>query len=440
MHHVHEQLTCADKEIAALVSHIQVNPLADTLLKRTLKHVCAREGVTTTDDELNALATLSSGDLRNALHSLQFMGAGATRQLASAGLAKRGSKRARAKPLTAAASSSHAASALAPASSERDRFPDMFRTFGSILNRAAKREKMRAEAARTSELKVANPAQEQRNTQFPVLSCGSSSSDGGGSGGGGPQHSGMDVPAGLGVASAIVEDPGTAARARAPADQPAVDADYSPEGVIERSAFGASSAAAFLHQNYTEHFTDIGELAEAAACLSDAGVFAEARDKRPSSHAPLLAYVASIAGRGVIVHNQHPLVQRKFGDGAIRKPEVYAVERVMNERRQHTVSAFHRAANSNEPLSRLCSSTELTTDLVPFLALMHCGPLAHSHSLQWLSGEQWQLMSELSGFDGHRALPRLQASATPHYVAAVQPSSASPPTSLLDDDDIEEDQ
>ena len=66
------------------------------------------------------------------------------------------------------------------------------------------------------------------------------------------------------------------------------------------------------------------------------------------------------------------------------------------------------APSTAQPIERppaVCSSTELTTDS-SFLALMLvASALAFP---QWLSGEQWQLMSELSGFDGHRALPRLQ--------------------------------
>ena len=148
---------------------------------------------------------------------------------------------------------------------------------------------------------------------------GSSSSGGGGHGGDG----GCAVGGGGDAASAMG----------------AIDASYSPEDVIERSALEEPSAACFLHQNYPDAFSDVAELAEAADAMSDAQSLVDAYRRRPWQHA-LLPYVASLAGRGVVTHNRTPAPSRFT---QTRKPHVYQVEKDAAERRRRCVRAFNSA-------------------------------------------------------------------------------------------------
>ena len=51
-------------------AHVQFNPVADALLSKALKGICASERMSLPSERLSALAASSNGDLRHAIHRL----------------------------------------------------------------------------------------------------------------------------------------------------------------------------------------------------------------------------------------------------------------------------------------------------------------------------------------------------------------------------------
>jgi hypothetical protein len=216
-----------------------------------------------------------------------------------------------------------------------------------------------------------------------------------------------------------------------------VDADFMPEDVIEvshpgvsdrsslyktlsdpvllyvrvrqRSSLEEGSAAAFLHQSYIECFSDISELAEAALCLSDASHFVDAYRRRPWQ-TPLLPYVASLAGRGVVTCNQNPLPSRRL---QICKPQVFAVERELLERKRRTALAFQRPKSDARCFH---TAAVLATDVLPMLsALMRSNMSSVSPHLGKISDDSlrsMQLFVEGHAAGGHAHVQAAQTSIT----------------------------
>ena len=206
--------------------------------------------------------------------------------------------------------------------------------------------------------------------------------------------------------------------------------------MAQSSAFEEPSAAAFLHQNYLEFFTDVGELAEAASYLSDASFMSEAYRRRPWQ-VQLLPYVASLAGRGVVSCNQHPAPSRQQ---VFRKPHLYTVEREITERTQRLANKFQSAAAGSS--GRLHGTAELAVDLIPHLRLALQHAAGRSVSSPCLSDEQWDTMVQLTTFAGRLPPQRPRAAGpstfgVPHDTGGAGTLPTNRQTHL--DDEIEED-
>ena len=107
--------------------------------------------------------------------------------------------------------------------------------------------------------------------------------------------------------------------------------------VLQSSALEEGMAAAFLHHNYPSFFGSIDDMADAASTLSDSAVLLGAQRLRPWQ-TQLLPYIGSLASRSVVTHNREPAPSR-FSQ--ISKPQIFAIERTVMERRQQAVAAFH---------------------------------------------------------------------------------------------------
>lgn len=419
VHHLLEALKGAEPRTQSLVSEIKVNALADSLLTKALQHVSAQERLDLASSEIASIVSAANGDLRNALHSMQFVATGLTRRVgapSSSRTASRGAKRtlngssASSQPQSSASS----APSAAICGSDRDRFPDMFHAIGSIIHRPAKRAKLLAEHEATV-------AQEQRAPQQHVAH----SVDGGSGGSGGSGSGSGGCPAAAGAAPTLAS----------------IDASWTAEGVIESSALEEPSAACFLHQNYVESYAEIDDLAEAAACLSDANMLVDAQRRRPWQ-TPLLPYVASLAGRGLVTHNRHPAPSRFM---QTRKPQVFAIEREGLERKRRAASAFQRPQLDGTPEAGGVlrgggiGSAALTSEVLPFLRLIIAQRGGGGHEL---TADQWQLLMELTSFgkpSGGLPPPPVyrRPSAAITAGAAQQASGSADAATALDDDPIE---
>lgn len=166
-----------------------------------------------------------------------------------------------------------------------------------------------------------------------------------------------------------------------------------------------------MHQNYIDSFMAIDDLARAASCFSDATVLAEAQQKRPWQ-TPLLPYVASLAGRGVVTHNRHPAPSRFL---QTRKPQVFAIDRQAMERKRRARRAFlpvcSTAVSAVGGVGGVGGgSLTLVTDTLPFLRLM----LTPTASVRRpLTSEQWDVLMELTAFAGRIPQPPAAAAIAP---------------------------
>ena len=429
VHHLVEQLK-GDASSHSLVSEIKVNAVADTFLSKALKDVCAKERLELTQSDLASLVTTANGDLRHALHALQFLAAGVPRRGGAAKpAAKKGGKRALGADKAAGAGgdgkggAGAASSRAMPDAAERDKFPDMFRAIGSILHRPAKRVKLLAEEPNKQHSAA---QQEQRPPQrynghgrFGISFGDDDWLDGGG-----------DNSSTTGSGGSATSQPND----QKPHTLLTVDPDFEPERVIESSALEEPSAAAFLHQNYVECFSSMDDLAEAANYFSDAHVLTDAQKRRPWQ-LPLLPYIASIAGRGVVTTNVNPAPSKFL---QTRKPQLFQVERDGLERKRRAVNAFHSASEAMRLHGALggafgsgngggnggmgiveCGvmhgATSLTIEILPALKLI-ATPQGVEQQRLFLTHEQWQSMAEIVSYNGGPPPP-------PHY----HPTYAPPP-------------
>ena len=408
-----------DNAWQSLVSHIAVNPLADSFLLKTLQGVCRSERVTLSDDALTSIMRSANGDLRNALHTLQFSGAGlraATAAPAARG-SKAGSKRKNGAAGAAAAKGGGAGPSAvggpssAGSASERDHFPDIFHTVGAILSRPSKRAKL---AAQVRSSRSRRPC--RRPCRLPCrLPC---------------RHPPPPSLCGRQAERAEQEQrepqrffddpspdpepapgPGPAALGALPAAQRGaeLDAAFAPEALIASSALEEGSAAAFLHQNYLEGFTEIEDVADAAHDLSDAAHVLDAQRRAPW-HSALAPYVACVAGRGVVTRNRAPAPPR-FAQ--TRKPALYGVEREALERKRRATASFNplSAGHGGGELDGqslaslgLVGSGELTAEIIPFLRLIVAPtcirPGQPAHAGPQLTEPQWESVAELCALSG----------------------------------------
>ena len=314
---------------SCLVTSVQVNPVADMFLMKALKQVAAQERVDLPAAALSDLIAKANGDLRSAVHALQYLSTGRKRQGPPQQASKPASRSKkvlgkRALSEAAAAAAGGSATAKTPEADSRDRFLDLFHSIGSILNRPAKRAKAAAklaEAAAKAEAPAAPAAQEElRGREQPP-----------------PQQ-----PAD-GAASSSQELHGDG---------------FEPEQVLQASALDDSVAACFLQQNYLHFFSDVDELADAANYMSDAAVLMHAQRLRPWQ-TPLLPYVSSLAARGVVTMNRHPAPSRFT---ALTRPQSFTVEKTATERRQRVLAAFMPASDDHTSASRApppCSCSSL---------------------------------------------------------------------------------
>eukprot|EP00908_Phaeocystis_cordata_P009483 Transcript_20263.p1 GENE.Transcript_20263~~Transcript_20263.p1 ORF type:complete len:641 (+),score=165.34 Transcript_20263:1-1923(+) len=385
---------------SSFVSSVQVNPVADQFLTKAIKQIAAQERIDLPASALTSLVTKANGDLRGAVHALQYVSTGRTRQ-AAAPPASRSKKVLGKRALSDAASGSGVATKASEVGgdAERDRFLDLFQTIGSILNRPAKRAKAAAKAA---EAQPAHWEQQQAQEQLP------------------PQQ----PPAVMGARAPAAEGDG-----------------YDPEQKLQYSSLDDSMAAAFLQQNYLHFFADVDEVADAADFLSDAAVLADAQRVRPWQ-TPLLPYVSSLAARGVCTTNRHPAPSRFTG---LTRPQFLVVDKAATERRQRALAAFMPSCDDHAhtlPEGILTSHAgQLTTEYAPLLRFMlapACSPYASAQAQLHvgITGDQWQSVAELTNYGRGQEMPRY----APWSVLQSAPAravTASTPTA--DIDEIEED-
>ena len=420
-----------------LVTSVQVNPVADMFLTKALKQVAAQERVDLPAAALSDLIAKANGDLRSAVHALQYLSTGRKRQGPPQQASKPASrskkvlgKRALSEAAAAAAAAAGgSATAKTPEADSRDRFLDLFHSIGSILNRPAKRAKAAAKVAEVA-AKTEAPAaqgelqgQEQQPPQQPADGAASSS-------------------------QALQGD------------------GFEPEQVLQSSALDDSVAACFLQQNYLHFFSDVDELADAANYMSDAAVLMHAQRLRPWQ-TPLLPYVSSLAARGVVTMNRHPAPSRFT---ALTRPQSFTVEKTSTERRQRLLAAFMPAGDDHTSASRapppsscaslaapcrsslarippthqahalLSDAENLATEYIPLLRCMlapACSPYASAQrQLPFpITAAQWQSVSEMTTYDRGQELPRYPWNAPQSAPAGAVNAHAS----MQAIDDIEED-
>lgn len=405
---------------SALLTTVQVNPVADTLLTKAIKHVAAVERIDLPPAALSSLVTQANGDLRSALHSLQYASAGRTRQ----GPPPKGkalAKKARSGGQEAAggAGSSAATDGATDGATERDRFLDLFHSIGSILNRPAKRAKASAKAAEEALGNRFGPSSCQPQEQCSPQE---------------QQQLGSVPNVGWQPAARVCHGAGLAQ----PSD------GFEPELTLQSSALEDASAAAFLQQSYLKFFTDADDAADAAEHLSDAALLVHAHRQRPWQ-TPLLPYISSLAARGTVTPNRHPAPS---GFTQISRPQFFAVEKAAAGRLQCALRAFlppGLAATGCRDLPEggaPANAGQLTTEYIPHIRLMlsQCANGPRPLALL-ISGEQWQSIATLTAFGGGRDLPkdlpqhmRPSPTQSSHRLAAAAPRTT---TQLIDD--IEDD-
>ena len=396
---------------STLLTTVQVNPVADTLLTKAIKHVAAIERVDLPPTALSSLVTQANGDLRSAFHALQYASAGRTRQgpppkgKALAKKARGGGQEA-----TGGASSS---SAPTDGATKSDRFLDLFHSIGSILNRPAKRAKASAKAAEAAGAPSWQP-QEQCSPQEQQQ---------------------------LGSVPNVGWQPAARACHGTVLAQPSDG--YEPEVVLQASALEDASAAAFLQQSYLKFFTDADDAADAAEHLSDAALLMQAHRQRPWQ-TPLLPYISSLAARGTVTPNQHPAPS---GFTQISRPQFFAVDKAAAERQQRALGAFlpaGLAATGRRDLPEGGApphAGQLTTEYIPHIRLMlsQCSNGPRPLELP-ISGEQWHSIATLTAFGAGRDLPKdLPPHMQQRAMQSGRPVPAAPSATTHLIDDIEDD-
>lgn len=78
---------------------------------------------------------------------------------------------------------------------------------------------------------------------------------------------------------------------------------FSPEEVVASAGIGEEALVDFLHENYPSFFAEAADAADATLALSTADLF-QARFLQRSALAP---YAQSVAARGVLHSNRHPV-------------------------------------------------------------------------------------------------------------------------------------
>jgi len=380
-----------------LVTSVQVNPVADMFLTKALKVVAAQERVDLPATALSGIIAKANGDLRSAVHALQYLSTGRKRQGPQQLVSKPASRSK--KLLGKRALSEEAAAAAAGGSTtaktleadHRDRFLDLFHSIGSILNRPAKRAKAATKVAVKAEAHATQGELQGQQQPRPQQSA-----DGSASGSQELQGDGFE-----------------------------------PEQVLQASALEDAIAACFLQQNYLHFFSDVDELADAANYMSDAAVLMHAQRLRPWQ-TPLLPYVSSLAARGVVTTNRHPAPSRFT---ALTRPQSFTVEKTSTERRQRLLAAFMPACDDHASASQ-----NLATEYIPLLRCMlapACSPYASAQrqlSVR-ITAAQWQSVSEMTSYDRGQELPRYPWSAHQSAPAGAVNAQAS----MQAIDDIEED-
>lgn len=429
-----EQLGCSESSLQHLITHIQVNPVAETFLSKALRHICTQERLGVTAEEISDVAIRSNGDLRSALHTLQFACIGVEREL----MGNPRLKRSRGSRASGTGNSSTSCVPMSKSSSkeetglrrvqgnDRDRFLDLFQAIGKILHRPAKCAKQGVEMLLTSRAAHgSNDSLPECSTNFLETGC----------------------------------SRGGAAAMGTPADS------FVPELVLQSSYLDEGTSAAFLHQNYLAFFEDINDVADASAHLSDAALLVHAHRRRPWQ-TPLLPYVASLASRGVTTCNRQP-APSKFTQ--VSKPQLFTVERTITDRRERATAAFRPTSDGTSQATcsfASCSSagSNLVAEVLPFVEIIVrleeskvssfdgrqepvTGTGRDWGSLQpflaFMSNAQRQSLLELTAFgqsQSHTALALQRFSQAQLKPAASRfpRAAALPKVPLLIDDEIEE--
>ncbi|XP_072521253.1 cell cycle checkpoint protein RAD17 [Salminus brasiliensis] len=131
-----------------------------------------------------------------------------------------------------------------------------------------------------------------------------------------------------------------------------------PELVIERSHMSGEFFNLYLHQNYLDFFSDVGDVARASEYLSDADFLTA----EWSSRSTMLEYGSSVATRGLIHSNSsraQATSQSSVGFKPLHKPHWLQINKTYRENYLSAQSLF---------ISFCLAPISLVTELVPYLA------------------------------------------------------------------------
>ena len=447
-----EALLGSDAALQPLVTHVQLNAVAETYLAKAVKAVCTAEGLTLPADTVASLVATANGDVRHALLALQFTATGTRRTLdrpadEKKGRAKGGAgKRSRSGAPVGGGGASGAGGAAAAggdgaAGGERDTFHDLFHSLGKLLNRPGKRAKQRAEEDARRAADDFEAHQWENLQPQGAADGGSASSDGAAAAAADAAFDAVAAPgaAGEGGAGGGGGAAGGACRARGGRGGRSSDTAGSldPEEILRTSPLEEPSVLAFLHQSYLHFFGDADDAADAAEKMSEAAELLQAQRARPWQGAGLMPYVASLPARGVIECNRQPAPLRFT---ALSKPQMYGVDKTAAERAQRAAALFGPAVGVGGGLAfRLAGGAQLSTELAPMLQLIAFPRGGGGGGVApLLSAAQQHCVRELNNYPVAGARPR--ALPPPPAAVVMPPPPPRPPSrgAAPIDDDIEE--
>ena len=377
-----EALLGSDAALQPLVTHVQLNAVAETYLSKAVKAVCTAEGLTLPADTVASLVATANGDVRHALLALQFTATGTRRTLdrpadEKKGRAKGGAgKRSRSGAPVGGGGASGAGGAAAAggdgaAGGERDTFHDLFHSLGKLLNRPGKRAKQRAEEDARRAADDFEAHQWENLQPQGAADGGSASSDGAAAAAADAAFDAVAAPgaAGEGGAGGGGGAAGGACRARGGRGGRSSDTAGSvdPEEILRTSPLEEPSVLAFLHQSYLHFFGDADDAADAAEKMSEAAELLQAQRARPWQGAGLMPYVASLPARGVIECNRQPAPLRFT---ALSKPQMYGVDKTAAERASAPPPSSARRSASAAASPSASPAAHSSTELAPMLQLI----------------------------------------------------------------------
>lgn len=257
------------------VETIKVPAITDIMMRRTLREVLRKEGISVSRHQLDGTVASSNGDIRAALNALQFCVSEGTRTVS------------------------------------RQRSPQ------ALKSREQKRKRMRSNSLASKQLFPALPSVAQDAT--------------------------------LGTYHAVSKILNNKRKGDG-------SSKYVPEDILEEARVDPPSFLAFLHHNYPDYFGHIDDIVPALTCLCDADclLFWIQDDL---ARAFLNDCAASVASRGFLLYNSHPI---RTGWRPIRGPELYTVAKEGKEHAEATQRQFSKV------LSPAVFATSTICETIPF--------------------------------------------------------------------------